>query len=216
MKHVILALLGFLTAHSLKAKEIVVGVDFIPQKTMAVIFTPLVIPDLVSLKAAFEYRLHPKVNLVIPLEAKYMNYRQLIKWFAKGSASGEDWPKDWYADHHQVRPRWNFDYSHFKISTGFGAKFFPFGESMQSAFFIKTLFLIGGERFNAFSAEGLREGLVLSHVFTIGYNWVVNNAFTWGFELGEEFDYHTNPINKLPRFWRGFSPVLQLSLGFTI
>lgn len=204
-------IVSFFAAQSLFAKEIVVGVDLIPQKTMALLFTPIVIPDIVSVKAAFEYRLHRKVNLVIPVEAKWMNYRSLIRSF-----SGDNYPQHWYEPTQQIKPGWNIDYSHKKISTGAGIKVFPFGESMDSAFFIKTIFLIGAERFEAFSAEGVRDGAVLTNALTIGYNWVTANVFSWGFEIGEEFDYHTNPISKLPRPWYGFTPLFQISLGFTI
>jgi hypothetical protein len=197
--------------HPLQAKEIISGVDFIPQKNFAVIFSPIVVPDIFSVKAAFEYRLHRKVNLIIPLEAKMVNYRKLIQLIS----GDKSLPERWYHKESPIKLGWNFDYSHRKIATGVGIKVFPFGESMHSAFFIKTIFLIGAERFNAFSAEGIRDGVIISHALTLGYNWVFANLFSLGLELGEEYDFHTNAIKKLPRLWYGFSPLLQISFGFT-
>ena len=185
----------------------------IPEKTMAVLFTPIVVPDIISFKAAFEYRLHSKVNLVVPVEAKFINYRTIIKWAT--SKSGKNFPEDLYKSSNIVKPGWNFDYSHKKIATGIGVKFIPFQESMNSAFFIKSIFLVGWERFNALSAEGIRDGVFLGTALTLGYNWVVSN-FICSLELGAEYDFHTNPIEKLPRLFKGFAPLFQFSLGFII
>src|SRR5580704_7339822 len=77
---ILMAMLLNLTAMS---EEIVRGVERVPERQMAMLFVPIVIPDLISVKAAFEYRLHPKLNLVVPLEAKWMDYRRAIRLGAK-------------------------------------------------------------------------------------------------------------------------------------
>ena len=179
--------------------------------TMAILFTPIIIPDIISFKTAFEYALHRKINLVIPVEAKYVNYRSLIKYFTRNN--NKNFPEDLYKSSNFIKPGWNIDYSHTKIATGFGVKIFPFGETMRSAFFIKNIYLVGFERFNAFSAEGIRDGVFLGTALTLGYNWVVAN-FICGLELGAEYDYHSNAIEKLPRLFKGFAPLFQFSLGF--
>ncbi len=216
IRHFLALTMSAFLSHSLSAKEILVGVDFIPIKKMAVLFTPLVLTDPISAKLAFEYKLHRKFNLVIPVETKWMNYRWAIKLGGKLARVSQNIPEDWYRDSAQLKPGWNIDYSHIKVSSGLGIKYFPFSESMTNAFFIKTIAMAGGEKFNAFAADGIKEGVVLSHAFTLGYNWVKGNVFTFGFEAGEEWSYHTNPIDNLPRPFYGFSPMVQFSLGFTL
>jgi len=217
MRQLIGMLVALVLSSSLLAEDIVVGVNFLPIRKIAVLFTPIVLPDLISVKAAFEYRLHQKFNLVIPLEAKWMDYRAAIKWAAKAfDAPRQDVPESWYGEDVAIRPLWNIDFSQFKLSTGLGAKWFPFSESMTNAFFLKSTLMVGIERFNAFGAEGIKDDAVFTHVFTLGYNWVKRNGFTLGFELGEEYTWHTSPIKGLPILISGFMPIFQLSLGFTI
>lgn len=213
---VLTLMVALLLSQSVLSREIVIGVDFRPQKTMSFLLTPLVLTDLIAAKAAFEYRLHRKFNLVIPVEAKWMDYRLAIKLGAKIFNVEENVPEYWYRPQAAFRPGWNIDYSHLQISSGAGIKYFPFGESMQDAFFIKTLALVGIERFNAFAAEGQKDSLALTHALTFGYNWVKGDVFTLGFEFGEEWVYHTHAIAKMPRPFLGFSPLLQFSLGFNI
>lgn len=202
--------LAVLSLHPLFAEEIIIGVEPIPQRTMAFIFTPLVLTDPVSAKAAFEYRLNPKFNLVIPVEAQWMNYRWAIKLFSK------KYPEELYKKDARIKPGWNINYSHFVVATGLGLKAFPFSESMTNAFFLKSTLLAGIERYNAFAAEGVKEGAVITFVLSMGYNWVKGNVFTFGGELGFEHTYHSNPIEKLPSLFNGFAPILQFSVGFLI
>ena len=217
MKWYLLAALALTQlAPSLSAKQIVVGVDFIPQRTVALVFTPLVLTDPISAKFALEYRMHPKFNLVFPVEAKWMDYRAAIKLASKILSLPSNAPEHWYRDGAMVKPGYNIDYSHMKLSGGLGIKYFPFSESMSNAFYIKTIAMAGVERFNAFGAEGQKDGAVFTHALTIGYNWVKGNVFTFGLEAGEEYSIHTNPIAKLPRPFLGFAPLLQFSLGFNI
>lgn len=216
MRRLLFLLMAIVLSRSLVGKEIVIGVERLPERQLAVIFTPVVLPDLISAKAAFEYRLHPKFNLVIPVEAKWMDYRKAIKLGARIFDADGNYPQDWYDDDMRTRVRWNFDFSQFKISTGVGAKWFPFSESMTNAFFIKSTLMVGVERFNAFNAEGIQDSAVFTHVVTLGYNWVKRNGFTFGLEIGEEFTLHTNAIKGLPILIKGFMPLLQLSVGFTI
>ncbi|OPZ22777.1 MAG: hypothetical protein BWZ03_00703 [bacterium ADurb.BinA186] len=145
-----------------------------------------------------------------------MDYRWVIGGFGRLFNVQQDIPAFWYRDNAAIKIGWNFDYSHIQFSQGFGVKYFPFGESMTSAFFIKTTALIGIESFNAYSAEGERDSLALSHNLTVGYNWVFFDALNLGFEAGEEYVFHTNPIDKMPRPFAGFSPVIQAFLGFNI
>lgn len=202
---------------SLNSRDIVVGIEPKPIKKYAFLLTPVVLPDLLSAKAAFEYRIHKKFNLIIPLEAKWMDYRWAIKTGAKiFGASDQNVPESWYQEGNTVRPGWNIDFMQFKISSGIGLKWFPFSESNTNAFFIKTLFLAGIEHFNAYAAEGKRDSAVLTPVMTIGYNWVKREKFVFGFEVGGEYVFHTNPIKNLPILVNGFVPVAQFSLGFTI
>lgn len=214
---VLLMLMASIVDSSLHAREIVLGIEPVPIKKMALMFTPIVLPDLISAKAAFEYRLSNKFNLVLPIEAKWMDYRKGIKFFAKTfKAERQDLPEFLYREDARVKPLWNIDMAQFKISTGIGAKYFPFSESMTNAFFVKSLILGGFERFNAYQVEGLQNSAVFTHVFTVGYSWVKLNRFTFGFEIGEEYTLHTNPIKGLPILIDGMMPIFQMSLGFTI
>lgn len=217
MKQVFMVLLLMLGCQSLNSREIVVGVEPTSVKNMAVLFTPVVLPDLISAKASFEYRLHDKFNLVIPVEAKWMDYRRAIKMFAKlMQAPRQDVPEYWYRRDALVKPGWNINIFQFKISSGIGAKWFPFSQSMTNAFFVKGMFMVGYERLHAYNAEGRKDGAIFTEVASIGYNWVKRNRFTFGLEAGQEYSLHTNAINGLPIFLDGFLPFLQFSLGFTI
>jgi hypothetical protein len=214
-------LLALFMSQSVLAKEIIEGIEFKPKRGMAFHFVPIVLPDLFSAKLAFEYKLHKKMNLVVPIEAKWMDYAWAIQLGGKiarkfGAKVSENIPQKWYEEDEKYRPGWNFNYSHFKISTGIGLKFFPFSESMQNAFFIKNIMLIGVERFEAFGAEGVVDGAVLTHALTVGYAWVKANSFTLGIEVGEEVSVHSNAMKDLPRPFFGFSPLLQFFLGFNI
>lgn len=217
MRQFFLVVVAILVSTAALSKEIIIGVEPIKQKKIAMLFTPIVLPDLLSAKAAFEYRLHKKFNLVVPVEAKWMDYRRAIK-FAVSAFGGQDTtiPESLYAPDQSLKIGWNIDFFQFKLSSGLGVKYFPFSESMTNAFFLKTLFMAGYERFNAYSAEGRKESAVLTHVVTIGYNWVKLNRFTFGFEVGEEYTWHTNPIKNIPMLISGFMPLFHLSLGFTI
>jgi hypothetical protein len=202
---------------SLIAKDIVVGIEPLPVQKMAFLFTPVVIPDLISAKAAFEYRLYRKFNLVLPIEAKWMDYRAAIKLGSKLFKQRSDVPEYWYRPEQMVKIGYNIDIAHFKLSSGLGLKWFPFSEAMTNAFFVKTSFLVGYEKFNAFTVEGKQDSAVLTHVVTIGYNWVKRRSFTFGFEVGEEYVWHTNGIKGMPiLIIDGLIPILQFSLGFTI
>ncbi len=217
MRRYIWSLMFLIFCQTLFSKEIVVGIEQLPQRHMALLFTPIVLPDLVSFKAAFEYRLHPKFNLVVPLEGKYMNYRSAIKYALKSAKQPyENFPEVLYEKDNLERPLWNINFSQFKLSSGIGAKWFPFSEAMTNAFFIKSSLMIGFEVFNAFQAEGEKNGAVVTHVVSIGYNWVKRNGFTLGIEAGEEYTWHINAIKGLPVFINGFMPILQFSLGFAI
>jgi hypothetical protein len=215
-KRLFLVLWVVCMSQSLLGKEIVVGIEPVPIKKTAFLFTPVVFPDLLSAKAAFEYRLHRKFNLVIPLEAKWMDYAWAIKTGAKIFNVSQDLPRVLYLPDRALRPGWNIDILQFKISTGVGAKWFPFSESMTNAFFIKTAVLAGFEHFNAYHAEGKQDSAVFTHVLTIGYNWVKRGRFTFGFEIGEEYVWHTNGIKHMPILVDGLVPLMQFSLGFTI
>ncbi len=203
-------LLAFLLSSTLLAKDIVVGVDYVPKRQFALIFTPVVLPDLISAKAAFEVRLHDKINLIIPVESKWMDYRGLVNAFAGDGALQS------YYQNPSMKLKWNFDIMQFKIASGLGVKYFPFSESMTNAFFIKTLGMVGFEYFNVYEAEKEINSAVLTGVLTTGYNWVKNNRFTFGLEAGVEYNWHTNAFKDIPALVSGFLPILQFSLGFTI
>ncbi len=216
IKRIVTLIAALLLSQSVLAKQIVTGVDFIPQRNFSLQLTPLVLTDLISAKIALEYRLHSKFNLVFPLEAKWMDYRWAIKLGGQLLNIPENIPEYWYRPKAAIRPAWNIDYAHTHVSSGAGLKYFPFGESMQDAFYIKTLAMLGVSRFNAFSAEGERDSLTFTHVLTFGYNWVKGNVFTFGYEFGEEWTFYANPMDKMPRPFAGFTPILQFSLGFNI
>lgn len=201
--------LAFLLSSSVLAKDIVVGVDYVPKRQFALIFTPVVLPDLISAKAAFEVRLHDKINLIIPVESKWMDYRGLVNTFA-----GDGAIQNYYKNPRKLK--WNFDVMQFKIASGLGIKYFPFSESMTNAFFIKTLGMVGFEYFNVYEAEKEINSAVLTGVLTTGYNWVKNNRFTFGLEAGVEYNWHTNAFKDIPALVSGFLPIVQFSLGFTI
>ncbi|HXW60744.1 MAG TPA: hypothetical protein VEK06_04305 [Myxococcota bacterium] len=209
-KRYVMLMLSALSLNSLFAEEIVVGIEPIPQRQVAILFTPIVIPDLISAKMAVEYRLNPKFNLIFPFEGQWMDYRWAIRLF------DQEFPGDVYNPDRVIRPGWNFSYSHWQISAGLGLKGFPFSQSMTNAFFLKSTLLAGVERFNAFGADGVKDSAVITTVFSLGYNWVKGNVFTFGVEAGIEHAYHTNPIEKFPSPFSGFSPLLQFSLGFLI
>lgn len=210
IKQIVVFLMAALTLNSLFAEEIIVGVEEIPQRHIAVLFTPVVIPDLISAKMAVEYRLNPKFNLVFPLEAQWMDYRWVMRLF------DDDFPESLYGAKKKIRPGWNIDFSHWKVQAGLGLKAFPFSQSMTNAFFVKSTLLAGVERFNAFSSEGVKDGALITFVLSLGYNWVKGNIFTFGVEGGLEHNYHTNPIDKFPNPFAGFTPFMQFSLGFLI
>lgn len=184
--------------------------DIKPKRTMAVLFTPIVIPDLISAKAAFEYRLHKNFNLVVPLEFKMMNYRTFFNVLlgednavAKLNKEGEP-----------IRLLWSFDLKQVKISTGVGVKWIPFTSSMASGFFVKSTMLGGYERLE--DSRDKSNGVVFTHVISVGYTWVMKDRFTLGIEGGEEYTWHLNAIQGLPGLLLdGFMPIAQFSLGFT-
>lgn len=205
----------FLPSH-IFGKAIIMGVNERPKRDMVINLTPVVLPDLLTFKAAFEYRIHRKFHLLFPVEMKWMDYRSVINWGARffNVKNGSSMPGSWY-DNTYVKS-YNIDISHFKISTGLGIKFFPLSESMSNAFFAKTSFLAGIERFNAYSAEGIKNGAVFTHVLTLGYTWHNLNGVQLSIEAGEEYTWHTNPIEFIPVLLSGFMPVLQFSLGFSL
>ncbi len=215
-KYLVALVLAFLMSTEALSREIITGVEVIPKKSFAFVMTPLVLTDVLAVKLAVEYRLHRKLNLILPFEGKWMDYRWLIGWGGDLLQFPRELPQYWYRPNAAVKPGWNFDYSQINFSTGLGLKFFPFSESMQDGFFIKTLAMAGIERLNAFAAEGIKDGAVFTHVLSLGYTWVKGDIFTMGFEFGEEWTYHTNPIDKMPRLFAGFSPLLQFSLGFNL
>jgi hypothetical protein len=218
LRQVVMVLLLMLScSQSLRAREIVVGIEPVAIKKMAFIFTPVVLPDLITAKMAFEYRVHNKFNVVLPLESKWMDYRRAIKWVANMvNAREKNVPEAWYKPDAQIKPGWNIDLFQFKISSGLGVKWFPFSEAMTNAFFVKAMFMAGYERFHAYGAEGRKDSAVFTQVASIGYNWVKKNRFTFGFEAGQEYSLHTNPVKGLPILLDGFLPFLQFSVGFTI
>lgn len=199
------------------AIQYVTGIENVVVPKFHFNFTPVVVPDLISAKLAIEYRLHRKFNLVVPIEAKWMDYHQAIKWGAKILKKPGDYPERWYKENRKLKPGFDIDIAHHKVSTGIGAKWFPFSESMKNAFFVKTTGMVGAERFFAYKTSKVQDSLVLTHSVTIGYTWVKRSGFTMGVEAGEEFVWHSHPIEKLPRlFMSGFLPVIQFSLGFTL
>lgn len=175
---------------------------------MAIILMPVVMPDIFSAKVAFEYRLSKTLNLVIPLEAKWMNYRWALQIFNK------NFPEVVYKRENQIKPIWNFDYSQILIQTGIGLKGFPLGESMSSAFFMKSGLLFGIERFNAFSGEGVNYSAIITLVWSAGYSWVMGKIFSLGLEAGMDYSFHLNPIKNYPSLFDGFAPFLQITTGF--
>jgi hypothetical protein len=208
-RHFLILIFIVLKSYCLLGKEIVVGVKPIPMRTMSLHFTPMVLPDLISAKAAFEYRIHPKFNLVIPLEAKWMDYN----WIMNG---GDNEVENLLGrEDDAIRILWNINFLQFKISSGVGIKWLPLSESMYNAFFLKTLLMVGFEHFNAYEKDGEKDSAVFTHVFAVGYQWVLKKSFTFGFELGEEYTWHTNPIKELPALIKGFMPFLQVNVGFT-
>lgn len=217
-KQMVFVLFVQLCSMTLSAREIVVGIEPVPRKNMALIFTPVVLPDLLTAKFAFEYRMHNKFNVVLPIEAKWMDYRRVIRMASKVfNAPDQNAPASWYGDKSQLKPGWNIDLYQFKISSGVGVKYFPFSEAMTNAFFLKAMFMGGYELLHAYGkGEGRKDGAVFTEVFSLGYNWVKKNRFTFGFEAGQEYTWHTNPIKGMPILLDGFMPFVQLSLGFTI
>lgn len=209
-KHYVIFILVTLSFYSLHADEIIIGVEEIPKRKVAVFFSPIVIPDLISAKMAVEYRLNPKFNLILPVTAKWMNYRWAIRLF------DEEFPNSFYGKDLNIRPGYNLDYSQFLLQMGFGLKAFPFSTSMTNAFFIKSALLIGVERFNAFSAEGVKDSAVITMEWGLGCSWVKGNILTFGIESGLEHTSHITPIEKYPSLLNGFMPFLQFSLGFLL
>ena len=213
-RQILLFFIASLLSYSLSAREIVVGVETIPKRNAAFIFTPVVLPDLFSAKVAFEYRIFSKFNLVIPIEAKWMDYR----WATRLFDSTNEYPEMLRTNDNLLSLGWDIDFSQLKVSSGLGVKFFPFSESMVSSFYLKTLFMVGAERFFDYREKGGRkDSAVFTHVLTAGYSWVLGSGFIIGGEFGEEFIYHTNPIKNLPGLIiSGFNPIMQFNLGFTI
>lgn len=178
--------------------------DLKPEQTMAVLFTPVVIPDIISFKAAFEYRLHKNFNLVVPLEFKYMNY----DWIFGSLIDEEELAKQ------PVRLRWSHDLRQLKLSSGIGLKWIPFTSSMASGFFVKSL-IMGGYEFQRDSRQQ-STGAVFTHALLVGYTWIMKGRFLMAVEGGEEYTWHTDPIRGFPDLLlNGLMPVLHLSLGFT-
>ena len=213
-----LALLAaIIFSQSLIAKEIVVGVEHITKSNFAILLTPVVIPDLISAKLALEYKLHTHLNLVVPLEAKWMDYRAAIRLGASMFTSDYmNYPQEWYAPDNQLRVLLNIDFSQAKLSTGLGVKYFPFSESMTTAFFMKTLLMLGVERFYSYEEEARKDSAIVTHVLSLGYNWVLGRTFICALELGEETMWHSNPVKNLPFPAFGLMPFMQFNLGFTI
>lgn len=198
------------------SKEIVVGIERRPIKKIAIMLTPVVIPDLLSLKTALEYSPYKKISIIWPIEAKWMDYRWAIKTGTKFFNGPKDIPEKYYQPQGQFRPLWNIDFSQIKVLSGLGIKYFPFSQANKNAFFIKTNFLAGLERFNAYSAEGVKDSAVFAHVLSFGYTWVWDGGFMLGAEIGEEYIWHTNPIKGLPDiFFQGLNPIIHLNMGLT-
>lgn len=212
--------LAFIGSQNLISKEIVVGVERIKKSNFSFTLTPVVIPDLFSAKLALEYKFHPHFSVVLPVEAKWMDYRWAIRLAAKtaGESDYMNYPQDWYdASKQPMIPGWNIDFSQMKISSGLGVKYFPFSEALTTAFYIKTLLMLGVERFNSYHGEGIQDSAIVTHALTVGYSWVKGDWFSFGLEAGEEIMWHTNPIEGLPTIgFNGLMPILQFNLGFTI
>lgn len=198
------------------ATQFVVGIENVVVPRIHFNFTPVVLPDLISAKLAVEYRMHRKLNLVVPFEAKWMDYHDAIKLGARIFNKKGDYPESWYKENRRLKPGFDVDIAHHKVSTGIGVKWFPFSESMKNAFFIKTIGMIGFERFFSYKTETVQNSAVLTHAVTFGYSWFKRSGFTMSVEAGEEFVWHTHPLPKLPHlFLSGFLPMVQFSLGFT-
>lgn len=208
--------LAFFAGQSLIAKDIVVGIEHVPKRNYAVLFSPVVLPDLFSAKAAFEYRVHDKFNLVFPVEAKWMDYKKAIDLIGRWSDAPPNMLDMIQNENNKARLAWKFDFLQFKISAGVGAKYFPFSQAMTDAFFIKSLAMAGYEHFYSYGEKEKVDDAVFTGVLTLGYMWVYNSGFAFGFEGGGEYTWHTNPIKGLPMLINGFMPILQFSLGFTI
>ncbi len=207
--------------YSLFADEVVVGVELKPINTMSLLFTPVVIPDLLSAKMAFEYKLHRKLNLVIPLEAKWMDYGGLFRLIGKTfNIEKEMDPQEWYSGKYGFKPLWDIDISQIKVSSGVGIKYFPFSGSMQDGFFLKTAALIGMERFYLYKSKTNQDSAVLTGNLSSGYTFVTYFNLAFGGEVGVDYIYHTNPPKTLPKyvtpvfFLSGFSPFIQGHIGF--
>jgi hypothetical protein len=217
IRQIVVAVLLLLSCPSLMSREIVEGMELVADKKMAFLFTPIVLPDLLSVKLAFERSFHPKFNWILPVEAKWMDYRRVIKFGAQlFNAPDKNIPESWYGEKSQMKSGWNIDIYHFKISSGLGLKWFPFSQAMTNAFFVKAMMMAGYERLVAYGADGLKEGAIFTQVGSVGYTWVKRRWFTFGVEVGEEYSFHTNPIEHMPILLDGLLPFLQFSLGFTI
>src|SRR5580658_6004075 len=100
----------FMLGQSLVAKDIVVGVEFVPERQFALLFTPIILPDLFSAKAAFEFRLHDKINLIVPLETKYMDYGSAIRTVGKWAEAKGDFLAELNNPKNLWGLAWNFDF----------------------------------------------------------------------------------------------------------
>lgn len=192
------------------SEEILADVELRPAKKMSFLFAPVVVPDLLSAKAYFEYKLSRKFNIVVPIEAKWMDYVLPLKFLGLDKKV-----QDFYSTS-DLKPLWDINFSQLKISTGLGAKWFPFSESMTNNFFVKASTLIGFENFYSYLQEKSQQSAVITLNLGLGYTWIKLNGFSFGFESGFDYILHTNPIKNIPTVMiAGFSPYLQGTIGLT-
>lgn len=196
--------------------EILLDIQARPIRKFAVVFSPIVVPDLISAKMAFEFKIHRKFNFIWPIEAKWMDYRWAIESVSSAIGKDKQEYRKLYDPNKSINLGWNIDFYQMKVSSGIGLKWIPFSEAMTSGFFLKTAFLLGIERFNAFAAEGIKDGAVFTHNLSLGYSFISMGGFLWGLELGGSYVWHTNPIRDLPPMIRGFVPFLHINMGFAI
>lgn len=218
----IMLLLSVFFTSVLFADEVVIGIHPKPIPKKSLFITPIVIPDFISAKAAFEYKVHKKLNIVIPLEAKWANYGLLFSKIAELANSEEVRPENWYSGKYGFKPGWDINISQLKISTGVGVKYIPFSDGFDSeGFYLKTASILGFEHFYLYNHKKSHDNLVLTHNLSTGYSFFTDFGLIFGPELGLDYVWHIQGPKNLPRyvnpilFISGFVPFLQFNLGIS-
>lgn len=215
----ILLLSCFFTA-TLFADEVVIGIHPRPIPKKSLFITPFVVPDLISAKASFEYKVHKKLNLIIPLEAKWANYGFLFSKIAQWTGSEEVRPENWYSGEYGFKPGWDINISQLKISTGLGLKYLPFSDGFDSeGFYLKTSTMLGFEHFYLYNLKKSHDNLVVTESLSLGYSFMTDFGLIFGPEMGCDYVWHIQGPKNLPRyinpvlFISGFVPFLQANIG---